>query len=171
MGVLELEQVFTWFAHFWPALLILWGIIKLIEYQQASRSGARSGGIGAGGVFLIIFLVVVGLASTSLSRVNWEPIRRGFNNGGEPFWGHRYNFTDDIQQAFPAGGTLKVTNEHGAVNVNASDDDQIHVAVHKRISADRQDQADRWDKQTRPQLTVSGLTEALDANTKGAGAH
>jgi len=171
MGVLELEQVFTWFAHFWPALLILWGIIKLIEYQQASRSGARSGGIGAGGVFLIIFLVVVGLASTSLSRVNWEPIRRGFNNGGEPFWGHRYNFTDDIQQAFPAGGTLKVTNEHGAVNVNASDDDQIHVAVHKRISADRQDQADRWDKQTRPQLTVSGLTVALDANTKGAGDH
>ena len=35
-----------------PALLILWGVIELVEYQQASRSGGRSAGIGAGGVIL-----------------------------------------------------------------------------------------------------------------------
>ena len=23
------------FAHYWPLLLILWGIIKIVEYQQA----------------------------------------------------------------------------------------------------------------------------------------
>jgi DUF4097 and DUF4098 domain-containing protein YvlB len=172
MGMLEWHRVFLWFAHFWPALLILWGIIKLIEYQQANRSGVRSGGIGAGGILLVIFLVIAGLTATSLSRVDWEHIREGFNiNDGEPWWGHSYNYTDDIQQAFPAAGTLKVTNEHGAVNVNASDDNQIHVAVHKRINAERQDQADRWDKDTRPQLTVSGQTVALDANTKGSGDH
>ena len=66
---------------------------------------------------------------------------------------------------------MKVTNERGAVNVNASDDHQIHVAVHKRINAERQDQADRWDKDTRPQLTVNGQSVTLDANTKGAGDH
>jgi len=123
MGMLEWHRVFLWFAHFWPALLILWGIIKLIEYQQANRSGVRSGGIGAGGVLLIIFLVIAGLTATSLSRVDWQHVREGFNiDDGEPWWGHSYNYTDDIQKAFPADGTLKVTNEHGAVNVNASDD-------------------------------------------------
>jgi DUF4097 and DUF4098 domain-containing protein YvlB len=172
MGMLEWHRVFLWFAHFWPALLILWGIIKLIEYQQANRSGVRSGGIGAGGVLLIIFLVIAGLTATSLSRVDWEHVREGFNiDDGEPWWGHSYNYTDDLQQAFPADGTLKVTNEHGAVNVNASDDNQIHVSVHKRINAERQDQADRWDKDTRPQLTVNGQTVTLEANTKGAGDH
>jgi len=171
MGLLEWHRVFLWFAHFWPALLILWGIIKLIEYQQANRTGVRSGGIGAGGVLLIIFLVIAGLTATSLSRVDWDHIREGFNiDDGEPWWGHSYNYTDELQQAFPGDG-LKVTNERGAVNVNASDDHQIHVAVHKRINAERQDQADRWDKDTRPQLTVTGQSVTLDANTKGAGDH
>ena len=172
MGMLEWHRVFLWFAHFWPALLILWGIIKLIEYQQANRSGVRSGGIGAGGVVLIVFLIVAGLTATSLSRVDWQRMGEEFNiDGDNPWWGHSYNYTDDIQQAFPAGGSLKVSNDHGAVNVNASDDNQIHVAVHKRINAERQDQADRWDKDSKPQLTVAGQQLTLDANTKGAGDH
>ena len=98
----------------------------------------------------------------------WEKTR---NVNGRPWWGHSYNYTDDIQQAFPAGASLKVTNEHGAVNINASDDNQIHVSIHKGINAERQDQADRWDKETKPQLTVSGQVVTLDANTKGAGDH
>ncbi len=172
MGMLEFHRIFLWFAHYWPALLILWGIIKLIEYQQASRSGVRSGGIGAGGVVLIVFLVVAGLTATSLSRVNWGNWPEDWGNvDGNPWWGHSYNYTDDIQQAFPAGGTLKVTNEHGAVNVNASDDNQIHVSIHKRINGERQDQADRWDKDTKPQITVAGQLVTIDANTKGAGDH
>jgi hypothetical protein len=172
MGMLEWHRVFLWFAHFWPALLILWGIIKLIEYQQANRAGTRSAGIGGGGVVLIVFLVFLGLTATSLSRVDWQRFGEEFNiDGDNPWWGHSYNYTDDLQQVFPAGASLKVTNDHGAVNVNASDDNQIHVAVHKRINAERQDQADKWDKDTKPQLTVNGQMITLDANTKGAGDH
>jgi DUF4097 and DUF4098 domain-containing protein YvlB len=172
MGMLEWHRVFLWFAHFWPALLILWGIIKLIEYQQSNRSGVRSGGIGAGGVVLIVFLVVAGLTATSLSRVDWQRMQEEFNlDSDNPWWGHSYNYTDDFQQVFPAGGSLKVTNEHGAININASDDNQIHVSVHKRINAERQDQADRWNNDSKPQLTVAGQQLTLDANTKGAGDH
>ena len=35
------------FAHYWPLLLILWGVVKLIEYQQANRAGIRPRGLGA----------------------------------------------------------------------------------------------------------------------------
>jgi DUF4097 and DUF4098 domain-containing protein YvlB len=171
MGLLEWHRVFIWFAHYWPALLILWGIIKLVEYQQANRTGTRSAGIGGGGVVLVVFLVIAGLTATSISRLDWEHMSENFNVNGEPWWGHSYNFTDDIQQSFPSGGSLKITNEHGAVNVNASDDGQFHIAVHKRINAERQEQADRWDKDTKPQLTVNGQLVTLDANTKGAGDH
>ena len=41
-----------WFAHYWPVLLIVWGVLKLVEYQQAQREGVRYSGIGAGGSFL-----------------------------------------------------------------------------------------------------------------------
>ena len=56
-------------------LLILWGIIKLIEHQQAQRDGLPARGIGAGGVFLIICIVVCGLIATQASRFNWGEIR------------------------------------------------------------------------------------------------
>lgn len=173
MHVIEWHRLGYWFAHYWPALLILWGVVKLIEYQQANRAGVRSAGIGAGGVILIVFLVLAGLTATSLSRMDWENIRDQFHIEGDdvPWWGHSYTFTDDVQQAFPAGGSLKVSNERGAVNINASDDNQIHVAIHKRINAEEQSEADNWNKQTRPQVTVAGQLVTVEANTRGAGDH
>ncbi|HEV7218895.1 MAG TPA: DUF5668 domain-containing protein, partial [Terriglobales bacterium] len=49
MGVLDWADFGHWYAHYWPVLLILWGVIKLVEYQQAQREGARYPGIGVGG--------------------------------------------------------------------------------------------------------------------------
>src|SRR5450432_3393325 len=61
MHMLSWFRIGTWFAHYWPVLLILWGIVKLIEHQQAQRAGVRAPVIGAGGVFLVIMVVVLGL--------------------------------------------------------------------------------------------------------------
>jgi Domain of unknown function (DUF5668) len=54
MGVLNWHSLGLYFARFWPALLILWGIIKLIEHEQAKRAGLPGRGIGVGGVFLVL---------------------------------------------------------------------------------------------------------------------
>src|SRR6185312_6719824 len=72
MHILYWHDLGRWFAHFWPVLLILWGIIKLVEYQQANRTGTRPPGIGAGGVMLVIFLVAAGLIATSASNFAWR---------------------------------------------------------------------------------------------------
>ena len=42
MGVLHWYMLGNWFAHYWPLLIIIWGIIKLIEHQQAQQSGTRA---------------------------------------------------------------------------------------------------------------------------------
>ena len=39
LHMLSWARLGTWFAHYWPVLLILWGVIKLIEHQQAQRDG------------------------------------------------------------------------------------------------------------------------------------
>lgn len=172
MHVIEWHRLGYWFAHYWPALLIVWGIIKLLEYQQASRTGTRPAGIGAGGVILIIFLVLIGLSATEAYRVNWDEFRDQFHIQGDvPWWGHTYTYTDDLQQAFPPGASLKVNNDRGAVNISTSDDNQIHVAVHKRVNAEIQEDADKWNRDTKPQLTLTGQVFTLSANTRGAGDH
>ncbi|HZP17638.1 MAG TPA: DUF4097 family beta strand repeat-containing protein [Terriglobales bacterium] len=172
LRIIEWHHLGYWFAHYWPALLILWGVIKLIEYQQASRAGVRAAGIGAGGVILIIFLVICGLTATEAYRMNWEQIRDEFHIEGDvPWWGHTYSYNDDLQQTFPAGSSLHVVSLRGAVNMSASSDNQIHVTVHKRINAEKQDDADRWNGLTKPQISVNGQIVTLDANTRGAGEH
>jgi hypothetical protein len=174
MGVLDWHNLGHWFAHYWPLLLIISGVIKLIEYQQAQRQGTRASGLSAGGICLIICIIVFGLIATQASRFNWGELRDQINindDGDFPFFGSKYNFDDQLAQAFPAGASLHVTDTRGAVNISASEDDQIRVVVHKRISAENQGDADKWNAGTKPQITVSGSVVTLNANNQGAGDH
>lgn len=173
MGVLHWENLGYWFAHYWPLLLILMGVIKLFEYWDAQRRGARSPGIGAGGVLLLVMLVIFGLIATQAARVDWGQFRdqMHINNSDFPFFGHTYAYDDQLNQDFPAGATLHIVDDRGAVNVTTSPDNQVHVSIHKRINAERQEDADKWNADTKPQITVSGKMVNLNANTQGAGDH
>ena len=174
MGLLDWRNLGHWFAHYWPVLLIISGVLKLIEYQQAQRQGMRASGISTGGVFAIILIITFGLIATHASRFNWGELRDqiDINDDGDfPFFGSKYSFDDQLSQAFPAGGSLRVIDTRGAVNIIASDDDQIRVVVHKRISAESQGEAAKWNAGTKPQLTVSGSVVTLNANNQGAGDH
>jgi DUF4097 and DUF4098 domain-containing protein YvlB len=172
LGMIAWHELGYWFAHYWPLLLIVWGVIKLIEYQNANRAGIHPRGIGAGGVILVIFVVIMGLTATEAYRVNWQELRDQMHIQGDiPWWGHSYDYADTMQQAFPAGDSLRVTNERGAINLTASNDNTIHVTVHKRVNAERQQEADNWNKGTQPQISLSGAVVTVNANTQGAGDH
>lgn len=174
MRILSVGRLAHLFANYWPVLLILWGVIKLIEHMQAQREGTRSSGIGAGGVLLVVMIVVFGLIATQLEHVNWSGIRDNFNfdDGDFPiFGGDTYNFDDHLEQNFPAGSALKVLNTRGAVSIHPSDDNKITVAVRKRIGADNQTDADKYNNETRPTINAIGGLVTVDAKTEGAGDH
>jgi len=173
--VLSLHSVWMWFGHYWPVLLIVLGLIKLVEHYQAQRTGTRSSGVGVGGAFLIVMLVVFGLIATQTSRVDWEALRNGMHMDDDSDWGwfegHAYTYDDHLEQDFPAGAMLRVTDTRGAVNITTSDSAKIQVGVRKTIRAESQNEADRWNGNTKPDIKVSGNTVTLNANTQGAGDH
>jgi len=170
MRVLHPQPLLHWFGTYWPALIILWGVIKLVEYQQAQREGTRPAGIGGGGVVLLIFLIIFGLSATQASRFNWDEIRDHINLGDDiALFGHNYSYDDQLQQEFPAGSSLRITNDRGAVSLTVSDDNQIHVSAHKRINADSQQEADKFNPATKPQINASANVITLNANAQGAG--
>jgi LiaF transmembrane domain len=146
MHVLSVGRLAHLFANYWPVLLILWGVIKVVEHMQAQRQGARASGIGAGGVVLIVMIVVFGLIATQLERVNWSGMRDDFNFDDNDFShlfnGNTYSYDDHLEHDFPAGASLKVIDTRGAVSVHASDDNKITVVVRKRIGAENQTDAD-----------------------------
>ena len=174
MGFLNWHSLGMYFSRYWPALLILWGIIKLIEHEQAKRAGLPGRGIGVGGAFLVFFLVVSGLIATQASRVDWGDIRDNFQiNDDEDldtlFRGSAFNYSDDLSRAFPAGGTLHINDDRGSITVNVGDDKMLKVSVRKKIHADKQGDADNYNNQTKPQITVNDKIVTLNANTGGAG--
>jgi DUF4097 and DUF4098 domain-containing protein YvlB len=163
------------FAHYWPVLLILWGLIKLAEYQQAQRDGVPARGIGAGGIFLVIFIVVCGLIATQAARISWNEIRDDISiddSDWDNVFGETFNFDDHLEQDLPPGATsLRVTNDHGAVRVSAATDNKITVVVRKRVGAENQSDADKYNKEASPVITLAGNVVILDAKTQAAGDH
>lgn len=173
MGYLNWSRLGHWFAHYWPVILIVAGIIKLIEYQTAQREGYRPRGLGAGGIFLIIILITFGLIATQMSRFDWSELKDNLNidDSDFTFFGEKYTYEDQLSQAFPAGASLHVNDTRGAVSVSDSSDNQIHVTVHKRINAESQSEADKYNAQTKPTITVSGNILTLNANNEASGDH
>lgn len=175
MGVLSRVRMWHLFANYWPVLLIFWGVIKLIEHQRAQREGTRAAGIGAGGVFLVVMIVVFGLIANQLDRVNWSGLHDQFNLGDDndfsSIFGQSYSFNDNLEQAFPAGASLKIIDTHGAVSVHASDNNKITVIVRKRVGADSQSDADEYNSKTKPTITAIGGLVTLNAMAEAAGDH
>src|SRR5262249_5326006 len=161
MGVIDRFSFGRIFAHYWPLLLILWGIIRLVEHEQAKRAGLPGRGIGVGGVFLVLFIVVAGLIATEAARVNWrdlgEHIQGGDDQNLDDWWGggQAYDYSDDLSKEFPSGGSLHINNERGTISINPSDDGMIKVSVRKTIRADKQSDADNYNTKTKPDITIN----------------
>ena len=174
MRILSIGRLAHLFANYWPALLIVWGVIKLVEHQRAQREGTRAPGIGGGGVVLVVMIVAFGLIATQLEHLDWSGIRDHMNIDDPDFsgiFGESYNFNDHLEQDFPASASLKVIDTHGAVSVHASNDNKITVVVRKRVGADNQNDADKYDRETKPTIIAIGGLVTVDARVEAAGDH
>jgi hypothetical protein len=161
------------FGRFWPVLIIVWGIVALIEHFTAMKQGYQTRGLGGLGIVLLIFIVIAGVAAHHSSDVNWEGMRDQIqiddDLGG--MFGTAFTFDDTIEQSFPAGGSLRIVCDRGAINVSPAEGNTIRVVAHKKLYANNQDDANKYNEGSKPQITVNGTNVVLNANTNGAGDH
>src|ERR1700692_3174189 len=174
MHILEIHSLGRLFARFWPALLILWGVLKLVEHEQAKRAGQQPRGIGVGGVFLMLFVIIAGLIATQASHLNWknigEHIQIGDDQGlDEIFGGSTFNYSDELSQDIPAGSSLHVNDDRGTITINVADGKTMKVSVRKKIRAEKEQDADNYNSKTKPVIIAGDKVVTLDARTQGAG--
>ncbi len=164
-------ELFHWFARYWPLLIILWGAVKLIEYIQDRSANRPTRGVGAGGFILLFFLIIIGLSFSAAERFNWSALRgeMDMNDDFMGMWGNTYEYSQTVEQQFPANASLRVVSDRGDINVVAWDQPQIKVVVHKKVVADTEDKAKSVDQTTQPVITTEGTVVTLNANTSGAG--
>jgi DUF4097 and DUF4098 domain-containing protein YvlB/uncharacterized ubiquitin-like protein YukD len=165
--------VWHFFGRFWPVLIILWGVIALVEHFTALKNGYQTRHLGGLGIMLLILIVIVGLAAHHSSDVNWEGMRDQMqiddDLGG--MFGSAFTFDDTMEQQFPAKAGLRVVCDRGAINVTPSDGNTIRVVVHKKLYANNQEDANKYNEGSKPQITVNGTQVLLNGNTNGAGDH
>ena len=165
--------IWHFFGHWWPLLLILWGVIALIEHTTSQRMGYRTRHLGTGGILLLVLLVALGVSAHYSSDIDWGGVRNQMHMDDDfgGIFGTAFTFDDTLQQAFPAHGNLRVVCDHGSLNIAPSDDNTLRVVVHKKVYAQNQNDADKYNEGTKPQITVTGNSVVLNANTNGAGEH
>jgi DUF4097 and DUF4098 domain-containing protein YvlB len=172
MHVITWIRLWRWFAHYWPVLLILYGVVKLIEYYQAQREQAQYRGFGAGGVVMVVFLILFGLTASGIERVrgqiNWNELNGDFNVDEDMagIFGNSFTFNQELEQAIPTGATFKVISDRGSVNVTSWDENRIKVVVSKQVRADSQEEANSTDQATRATIAVNGNEVTVNANLK-----
>jgi DUF4097 and DUF4098 domain-containing protein YvlB len=174
MGIMDIHHLGSLFARFWPALLILWGILKLIEYEQAKRYGQPTRGIGVGGVFLMLFLIGAGLIATQASRLDWknigEHIQIGDDEGiDEIFGGQTFDYSGELNPLPSSFTSMRINDDRGTVTVNVSEDKKVRVSWRKKVHAEKQKDADGYNAKTDPAIVTADKVLVLNANTQGAG--
>jgi DUF4097 and DUF4098 domain-containing protein YvlB len=163
-GVISFQSFHTWFAHYWPLLLIIWGAAKLLEHLWARQRGEPTPRLGAGGIVLLVFFILVGMGTTQTANWNWRGI--GDEMGADSDWGNwfgqHYDFTDNFAQPLTGGSEIKILSVRGDINVTASDDNQAHVVVRKSVRSDSQESANRLNESTQPKFIQQGNVWLLD---------
>ena len=169
LGYLSWSRLGYLFARYWPLLIILWGVIKLVEHYEAQRRGYPTGGLGFGGILFLVFLVMIGLAASGAYHYRGV-IGDQLQIDDAPFtlFGNPYNYTDELRQPFPAGASLRVACDRGEVRLIAWDENNIKVSVQKRVVAESQSSADAVNAATKPTITVAGDLVTVNANTSRA---
>jgi DUF4097 and DUF4098 domain-containing protein YvlB len=171
MHIISPARIGWLFATWWPLLLIVLGLVRIVEYSVARSQGNPAPRFGGGAVFLLILVILVGVSASTARRVNWQAFGNDFdvNPGIDTMWGQKYDFTDEVQQALPAGGSLQIDSDHGSVTVHVSEssDDPVKLVVHRHIAADSQDAANKFHDQQKATLTTEGNVLRVNSGQHG----
>jgi len=169
MGRISPRIFWTWFARYWPVFLILWGMVRLVEYMIAHSKGEPAPRTGAGSIVFLVFFILFGLSATGVSRVNWSGVKdvTGLDDSDINFFGamggDTYEFTDTQAQPIEGGAQFKILARRGSIKIDPSPDAQAHLVVHKSIRSDSQDNANRMNQNTHPKFIQQGSLWILDA--------
>ncbi len=125
-------------SRWWPLLLILLGIGKIVDYRRHRRGVA----VGAGELAGILALVLLGSAVTRIERSPIREIVRDarFQIGAAPvqpgeWFGTSHAFTEETSYPQERVRPVRIENAYGSVSVLPGPDGEVSVRLGKVIYA------------------------------------
>ena len=148
----DLAYVIT---HYWPVMIILWGLCKLIDHLRHRAGFAPPSLITGGEAALIVVLVaVVCLAMAG----NWarQRIPGDLMNQIAPFMQTASRDFQADSAAIPPGSQIEISSPNGDITVRPGSAKTIHAVAHATTSAPTDDEARRMLNDGDLTITSSG---------------
>jgi DUF4097 and DUF4098 domain-containing protein YvlB len=143
--------VFDLMAQYWPFLLILWGLLRLVEAVFWRDQPGRAGRFTGGEVVLVVFICLIGFGA-------WQAKEFGihFNSRGLDLFGEEYDYP--VSATAPAAGMARLVfeNPRGNIHVIGGDGQQVTVTGHKSIRSYARTDADRTSGNTPIEILPQG---------------
>ncbi len=162
LDMLQMVEFFQIFGRYWPLLLILFGLGKIIDfYRLSGRMQFR-----AGEVFGLIFLVFFGLFSDLVAEAHWDLLNFDFGEiGPDRSRGRGNTYSTSDSTSIPAAGiaTLKVSNLYGNVQIEGTEAESIELQWTKRVTHRRKSRAEEIQKAI--EITTGQSEDTLTVGT------
>ena len=156
-------DVWSLMARYWPILLILLGLGKVVDYYR-QKEGVS---IRFGEVVGILFLVLVGTLITKITqshvgRVFRElPISIGGTSVRPGEWfGTSYTYSDEKSYPLTTTMPLRIENSYGSVVVTPGSDQEVKVKIRKVVYQNDESRAKQIAAEIRVEAGPEGQAEA-----------
>ncbi|MGH9735240.1 MAG: DUF4097 family beta strand repeat-containing protein [Candidatus Acidiferrales bacterium] len=117
--------------RYWPVIIIVWGVAKLVDHLMARGTGERTPILAGGEAAL---LIVVLFCSAALGVVDHLRHRHDFNFNFHPF-SDRYTVSDALPaRKIPPNAHITIQTDRGNITVHVGGGDELRVTVNKSAS-------------------------------------
>ncbi|MBV9613503.1 MAG: DUF4097 family beta strand repeat protein [Acidobacteriaceae bacterium] len=150
-------------AHYWPLLLIVWGVVQLIEVSIRTVAGGPIplNGISGGGWLVVLLICIAGLISYEVRRSGEWWRQATWSRGVEAF-GEQHDYSiATIQRAVGSTPHIVIESFRGDAKIVGTDADQLTINGHKMVRAFEAGEADRANTKTTVEVAVQGSTVVI----------
>ncbi len=153
--------------RYWPILLILFGLGKVIDYYRQSEGVS----LRVGEVVGVLILVVIGSAITRMydsgfTRIFREmPIHiRGTEVRPGQWFGNSHTYSQEATYPVAAQAAIRIDNSYGAVTVSPGSEREVRVRLRKIVFQDEESRA----KQIADEIRLEGGPEGQTVQPEAA---
>lgn len=160
-------RVFETVLEYWPLLLIIWGVLRLVEVLIAFAGGrltAPRPGVTGGEWTLIVLITIFGAGAWGVQRFA-DQIPGRIKIGGMDVFGETFDYPVEAARTLSAKPTrIIVDNLRGNCRVTGADTGEIRVTGRKMVRAMDRSEADRSSGEAPLEIVEAGNMVTVRTN-------